>query len=78
MQERNERLYYRVMVEHFEEFLPALSAGTVNEACRWAPAARALPMREGDGGEREGDEGGGAGKTRAASRGSSSTPSNEL
>mmetsp|Transcript_19147 Transcript_19147/g.53619 ORF Transcript_19147/g.53619 Transcript_19147/m.53619 type:complete len:624 (+) Transcript_19147:96-1967(+) len=34
LQERNERLFFRVLVEHFEELKPVMSDATVREACR--------------------------------------------
>ncbi|WIA32021.1 hypothetical protein OEZ86_002874 [Tetradesmus obliquus] len=34
LQGRNERLFYRVLMEHFEELLPMVSIPTVREACQ--------------------------------------------
>ncbi len=33
-QERNERLFYRVLVENLEELLPYVSAPVVRESCK--------------------------------------------
>jgi hypothetical protein len=34
MQERNERLFYRVLLENFEELQPVVSHAVVREACK--------------------------------------------
>jgi len=44
-QERNERLFFRVLVEHFEELKPVMSDATVREACRCADRALTVCAR---------------------------------